>query len=560
MSFRPIKSSMSVILLFVLLSTNGAVFAGQAAEQDLATQIDQILAKTYKPGEPGAAALVIKDGKVILRKGYGLADMELGVPVEPDMIFRLGSVTKQFTAVSILMLAEQGKLSLQDEITKFLPDYPTQGKTITVEHLLTHTSGIKSYTSMPEWLPLWRKDFSVKELVDLFKNQPMEFAPGERWNYNNSGYVLLGAIIEKASGLTYEDFLQKNIFGPLGMKHSYYGNITPVIPRRIPGYSKGKSGFENAAYLSMTQPYAAGSLISSVDDLAIWNDALFAEKLLPRKSLEKAFTTCKLKNGEDTRYGYGWFICNYEGHRIIEHGGGINGFSTYFLTIPEDHIFVSLLTNKDNENPEPPAFKAAAIALGKPYKEPAAIKMAAKMSDPLVGVYEDDENKDQYVTKDGEKLFFQRAGGEKTEIFAQAPTTFFFKDSFNRIEFLKDKKGLVTGMKVIGRIGPIQTLKRTTKPFPPEKKEIAIDPAIYDRYVGEYELAPGMTVSIIKEGTKLMIQPGGQEKAELFPEAETKFFVKAVEAEVEFVKDQNGTVTGLVLNQGGQKMNAKKIK
>lgn len=560
MAFRPTKKSVYVVLLFVFMLANGAIFAGQAAEQDVIAQIDQMLAKIYKPGEPGAAALVIKDGKVILRKGYGVADMELGVPVEPDMIFRLGSITKQFTAVAILMLAEQGKLSLQDEITKFLPDYPTQGKTITVEHLLTHTSGIKSYTSMPEWLPLWRKDFSVKELVDLFKNQPMEFAPGERWNYNNSGYVLLGAIIEKASGLTYEEFLQKNIFGPLGMKHSGYGNIAPIIPRRIPGYSKGKNGFENAPYLSMTQPYAAGSLISSVDDLAVWNDSLFAEKLLPRKSLEKAFTTCKLKNGEDTRYGYGWFICNYEGHRIIEHGGGINGFLTYFLTIPEDHIFVSILTNRDNENPEPLAFKAAALVLGKPYKEPTGIKLTAKMIDPLVGVYEDNENKDLYVTKDGEKIFSQRPGGEKTEIFAQSSTTFFFKDSFNRIEFLKDKKGLVTGMKLSGRIGPIQTLKKTNKPFPQPKKEIALDPAIYDQYVGEYELAPGLTATVTKEGTKLMLQPQGQMKAELFPESETKFFIKVVEATVEFLKDPDGKVTGFILDQGGQKETAKKVK
>ncbi len=556
------KNKKSVILALAVLFLFSSLAIGHAAEPpDLAGQIDAMVAKIFQTGGPGAAALVIKDGKVLYRKAYGQADIELNVPIDPDMVFRLGSITKQFTAVCILMLMEQGKLTLQDEITKFLPDYPTQGKIITVEHLLTHTSGIKSYTGMPEWLPLWRKDFTVKELVDFFKNQPMDFAPGERWSYSNSGYILLGAIIEKASGMTYEEFLQKNIFGPLGMKHSYYGNIAPIIPGRVLGYSKGKEGLVNSAYLSMTQPYAAGSLLSSVDDLAIWNDALLAEKLLPRKTLEKAFTSYKLKNGEDTGYGYGWMMSDYQDHRIIEHGGGINGFLSYFLTMPEDHIFVAILTNSDigERYPEPLAFKIAALALGKPYLEPVAVKVAVKMLDPLVGVYTNEQNEDVYIKREGEKLFYQRAGGEKTEIFPTSATAFFFKDSFTRVEFLKDKKGLVTELKAIGRIGPTQSFKRTDKPFPAEKKEISLDPAVFDQYVGEYEIAPGMMALVVKEGTRLMIQALGQDKNQIFPESETKFFLKVADIEVEFVKDQTGKVTGLILYQGGQKTNAKKI-
>ncbi|MGH9843739.1 MAG: serine hydrolase domain-containing protein, partial [Blastocatellia bacterium] len=188
----------------------------------MTAEIDEMLAKEFKANEPGAAAIVVKDGKVVFRKGYGMANMEFGIPIEPDMIFRIGSVTKQFTAVATLMLAEQGKLSLSDEITKFLPDYPTQDRKITVEHLLTHTSGIVSYTGMPEWRPQMRKDVSLDEMIAVFKDKPMEFVPGERWNYNNSGYVLLGAVIEKASGMKYADFVEKNIFAPLGMKRSFY--------------------------------------------------------------------------------------------------------------------------------------------------------------------------------------------------------------------------------------------------------------------------------------------------------------------------------------------------
>src|SRR5215216_3458781 len=193
-----------------------------STDNDVISEIDALLQAAYQPNEPGAAVIALKDQQPVFRKGYGLANLELHVPITPDTVFRLASVTKQFTAVAILMLMEQGKLALQDPITRFLPDYPTHDHTITVEHLLTHTSGIRSYTDMPEWPPLWRKDFSVGELIDSFKDQPMQFAPGTRWAYNNSGYVLLGAIIEQLSGLSYAQFVQQHIFEPLGMRQSYY--------------------------------------------------------------------------------------------------------------------------------------------------------------------------------------------------------------------------------------------------------------------------------------------------------------------------------------------------
>ena len=403
------------VLLFSILTMPAVAPAAPAGpaqktvDDALAKRIDVVMAEIYKPGEPGAAIIVRKDGRTIFRKGYGMADMELGVPVEPDMVFRLGSITKQFTAVSILMLAEQGKLSLQDEITKFLPDLPTQGRTITIEHLLTHTSGLKSYTNLSEWLPLWRKDMTVREIIDLTRDKPMEFAPGERWNYNNTGYVLLGAVIEKVSGLTYEDYVNKMMFGPLGLKHSYYGNAERIIPRRIPGYQMGKDGFVNAPYLSMTQPYAAGSILSSVDDLAIWNDAVFSGKLIKKEWLDKAFTPYPLKNGESTGYGFGWFIANYQGHRIIEHGGGIHGFSTYEMTLPEDRIFLAILTNSavGGRDPEPRAFKIATLLLGKPEPERKAITLPEMDIEALVGVYENADGQARYITREGSQVFSQ---------------------------------------------------------------------------------------------------------------------------------------------------------
>jgi D-alanyl-D-alanine carboxypeptidase len=556
------------LALFALLAVSSPLAASQAAaappaaDSALAAKIDAVMAEVYKPGEPGAAIIVRKDGRTIIRKGYGMADLELGVPVAPDMVFRLGSITKQFTAVSILMLAQDGKLGLQDEITKFLPDYPTQGRTITVEHLLTHTSGIQSYTDLPEWLPLWRKDMTVAELIDLFKGKPMQFEPGARWAYNNSGYILLGAIIEKVSGRTYEQFVDERIFKPLGMTGSCYGSTQKIIPRRVPGYEAGRDGFVNAAYLSMTQPYAAGSLLSTVDDLAVWSDAVFSRRLVKREWLAKAFTPYKLAGGESTGYGYGWFIADFAGHRSIEHGGGINGFTTYEMTLPEDRIFIAILTNSAiaGREPEPRAVKIAWLTLGLAEPERMAVTLAAKDLDAVAGVYVNDRKQEYYFSREVGKLFAQRQGGAKNELLATSASEFFLKDNPARFLFMKDAGGRVTGLRIVSRIGPAQVFERTGKPLPAPRREAEVDPALYDRLAGDYELAPDFTITILRRGDKLISQATGQPEVELFPESATRFFLKVVDAQVDFVVDASGRVTGLVLHQGGQDLPAKKIK
>ncbi len=560
MKKRPFALTIAIAL--ALAAATQVLSAQPAGREDLMNKIDAVMSEVYKPGQPGAAIIVRKSGEVIFRKGYGLADIELQIPVEPDMVFRLGSITKQFTAVSILMLAEQGKLGLQDEITKFLPDYPTQGRKITVEHLLTHTSGIQSYTDLAEWLPLWRKDFTPKELIDLFKDKPMQFEPGEHWAYNNSGYILLGAIIEKVSGKTYEAFVDANIFKPLGMKQSYYGSAERIIPRRIPGYQMGQGGFVNAPYLSMTQPYAAGSLLSTVDDLAIWNDAVFSGKLVKKEWLDKAFTPYKLKNGESTGYGYGWFVSEYQGHRTIEHGGGINGFSTYEMALPDDGVYLAILTNSTiaARGPEPRTVKVAGLVLGIPEPERKAVSLAVEDLDPLTGVYVDGRKEERYITREGDTLYSQRRGQGKFQILAASPAEFFFKDNPSRVRFIKDPSGAVTGLRVEARYGPAQIYAKTAKPLPSPRKVAAVDPKIYDLYVGEYELNPGFSITLLRRGDKLISQATGQPEVELFPESETRFFLKVTDAQVDFVKDAGGRVTGLVLHQGGMDLPAKKVK
>jgi CubicO group peptidase (beta-lactamase class C family) len=425
-----------------------------------AAQIDALIAAAYKPDRPGAAAIVVKDGRTVLRKGYGLADLELRVPVEPDMIFRIGSVTKQFTATAILLLAERGKLAIEDPITKFLPDYPTRGETITIEHLLTHTSGIKSYTGMPAWRPLMMKDLSVAEMIEVFKNEPADFKPGTRWLYNNSGYFLLGAIIERISGQTYEQFIEKEIFAPIGMTHSFYGNNAEIIPRRVPGYEKRAGAYVNASYLSMTQPYAAGSLISSVDDLALWDAALSSGKVLTAASMRRMFTPYALANGASSGYAYGWGIENYDGHLVTSHGGGINGFVCSVVRFPDDHVYVAVLSNNasDDGNPGDLARRAAAIALGRPVTDPPATTLDVPALDALTGTYQAEGVPRRVVTREGNRLFMI-GGGPRVELVPASATDFFVPNSLLRLTFTKDASGRATSVRV-GAWGVKDTLTR----------------------------------------------------------------------------------------------------
>ena len=497
--------------------------------------------------------IVTRKGRTVFRKGYGMANMELNVKIRPEMAFRIGSVTKQFTAVAVLILVQEGKLALDADVTTYLPDYPTHGEKITIRHLLTHTSGIKSYTDMSEWMPLWRKDMSLEELVGIFKDQPMDFHPGERWAYNNSAYVLLGAVIEKASGQNYAQFLAERIFQPLGMNHTQYDVTEKVIPGRVAGYNKGANGWENAAYLSMTQPHAAGALMSSVDDLARWDKALYTSKLVKPKMLKKAWMAAILADGRSTQYGFGWGISPLEGKTFIEHGGGINGFICHTLRMPEERVYVAILTNRTG-TPDPLgmlALKIAFLAAGLALPEVQPVELKPEMLAACQGVYQLNEKEELVLAVKEEKLTAQRTGGGKDELLPLSAREFYYKDHpFARIVILAGPDGKITGLEVRGRFGPYEPARLTDKPLPAEKQGISLPVEVLRRYVGQYELAPGMLLDVRLKGDVLVVQPGGQEQAELFAETERRFFVKIVDASLEFEMDAAGNAVAIDFKQG----------
>ena len=505
--------------LFALL----AVFSLSIYSQNLEQEVDAILAAQYERKGPGATALIYKNGDVIFRKGFGYANVELGVKMSPEHVFEIGSITKQFTAIAILMLEEQGKLTVEDDITKYIPDYPTHGKSITIHHLLNHTSGIKSYTSMQSFQKNARVDMTPTEIIDFFKNEPMDFDPGEQFLYNNSGYIILGHIIEVITGDSYANFIQKNFFDKLGMNNSYYGSHSEIIKNRASGYKQGENGFENADYLSMTLPYAAGSLMSNVDDLLKWQKALNTNQLISKATYEKAINGSKLNNGEHIGYGYGLGAGKIQGSKSISHGGGIFGYTTQGIYMPKEDVFISILTNCGCNSPGGVANKIAAIAIGKPFLDKAdAIALSEDKLKQCVGAYQFPDGAIRHITVKNGKIFSQREGSTKLEIYPMSETKFIFEEGDITYNFSKKN-----GKKQAEFVTDVATIGHEIDKAPPaEQKEITLTPDVLKQYIGKYELQPGFVLEVTVSGNQIFAQATGQPQFEIFAESVDNFFLK----------------------------------
>ena len=440
---RPAALAVALILLA----------GGRAFAQD-ASRMDDIVQSYVSSGRFMGAVLVARGDDVLLDKGYGSANLEWGVPDAPSTKFRLGSLTKQFTAASILLLAERGKIDLQARIRTYLPDAPPAWDGITIVHLLTHTSGIPNFTADPKY-PSWEPfPTTAKDLVARFRDRPLDFPPGEKWSYSNSGYVVLGYVIETVTGLSYERFVADNLFRPLGMQNSGYDSNSAIIPQRAAGYASTPKGPANAGFINMTVPFSAGGLYSTTGDLWRWEQGLFGGKLLSPASM-KTMTT-PVKND----YAFGVMVRNTGGRTVVSHSGGIEGFNTYLAYYPDDRVTIVVLANLNG---------------------PAADQIGAALGSVVHG-------------------------------------------------------GTVT--------------------LPSERKEIALTPAQLAAFVGVYEIRPGFDLTVTLDGDHLAAQATNQSRLPLFPESPSRFFLKAIDAEIDFVKDAGGAVSYLVLHQGGADIKA----
>ncbi|WP_396195503.1 serine hydrolase domain-containing protein [Flavobacterium sp.] len=346
-----------------LLSVFATVLPTPVFAQSLSEKIEALIQPEIKDKNgPGGVFMVAKKGEIIYQNAFGKANLELEVPLTTDYVFQIGSMTKQFTAVAIMMLQEQGKLNTNDLLSKYIPDFPA-GDKITIHHLLTHTSGIKDFTKMKSIKDIAQKEMTPKMMVDFFKNEPVDFLPGERFDYNNSGYVVLGYLLEIISGMSYEDFIETNIFQKIGMTQSGYATDRQVILKRASGYQKKETGYVNKTVINYSVPFASGAIMSTLKDMLKWQMALNNNTLLNKENTQKLFDNYLLNNGEAINYGYGWHLKKINNSLSREHGGSIFGYKSMGVYLPNEAIYVLGFTNCDCISPTLLTQKIAQLVL-----------------------------------------------------------------------------------------------------------------------------------------------------------------------------------------------------
>lgn len=339
-----------------------------AAQEGLAQRVDELArAAVERPECVGLSVAVARGSELVVDEGYGMAELEHGISTNAETMFRIGSITKQFTAAAIVQLAETDELWYEDSLSAFLPDYPAPGGDVTVRHLLTHTSGIPSYTGLRQWAEHMARDVSHAEMLSFFEDLPLEFPPGEGFEYNNSGYYLLGMIVEEVSGTTYADYVRTRLCEPLGLARTRYGSNADIIPNRAQGYRMNGAGeLENDQMISMSHPAAAGALLSTAGDLVRWQLALTAGRVVSPESYEEMTTPYLLPDMGETGYGFGLFVGTLDGRRNVYHGGGIPGFNSMLYHFPEEELSVAVISNSDDYSAQglAQAIAREAFALG----------------------------------------------------------------------------------------------------------------------------------------------------------------------------------------------------
>jgi CubicO group peptidase (beta-lactamase class C family) len=433
---------LSLLLMLLLASSS---LADSPVNSDTKAALEAYLDAAHINWNFQGSVLTAKNGVVVLKQGVGLADISTNAANTPSTRFLIGSVAKAFTAAAILQLEEKGKLRLSDPIVKYLPEYPAKtGARITIHHLLSHTSGVPEAATSPQQLGDISKPKKPQDLMALFKDRQLDFEPGEKYQYSNSGYVILGAIIETVSGQSYYAYVQDQIIRPLGMKDSGYSEDYNERPGFARGYGEGRDGrLIPAPYIHPSLGYAAGALYSTVEDMLKWDQALSSEKILSRVSLDKMFRPVK----DD--YGYGWLITETFGRKDIFHGGGTPGFSAWVERWPGEKMFVAVLANTAPAPAGEIGRSLAAILFGEKYEPPKtrrAVRPDPKALEAYVGVYRIDANNSRVVSREGDSLFVSRNNGRKFPIVPFAADEFFFpNDKGTFLRFTRDKSGWVDG-------------------------------------------------------------------------------------------------------------------
>lgn len=428
------------------------LIACQVQAQDLKSQFDRMIDSNFKSSEPGGVVIVSTKNKIIYERAFGMANLELNVPMNKVMVFNIASMTKQFTAIAILRLVEQNRLALSDTVGKFVHDLPDAIRGISIEQLLTHTGGVPNAKNINNLLIAGRGWLSCDQIMETFKNQPLDFKPGTAWAYSNSGYQVLGCVLEKITNKAYGDYMDDSLLAPLGMKHSRYGVDVLVTPNLASSYVYSRSGIRNAVNNNVQAAFAAGGLQSTAEDMVIWNRALLSFKLVGKETLGKAWTRSAKGDGTQTDYGYGWFVGELQGSRLVEHGGNMGGFMSHAVYLPDEDIYVAVLYNFRGKLPELLATEMAALAIGKPLNI-SPVKLPPELLQSYAGDYLNNTGVVYKIFYEDGKLFYQKTGGPKYNIIPYSKDKVYFDNTSTLGEIERDAKGKITRFAMQTRTG-----------------------------------------------------------------------------------------------------------
>ena len=470
---RVFEVTIIATICLILLARTGLSLAEDANNEAMEARLDELLDEWDKPNSPGFAFAVIRDGDIVYNRCVGMANLDYNIPITLSTVFDIASMAKQFTAACIVLLVEEGKISLDDDIREYIPEFPDYGATITISHLIHHTSGIRDYSELMLMAGMsYENIYEAQEIFDLiFRQRKLNFSQGEQHSYSNSGYILLGLIVERVTGLSLSEYAAKHIFEPLGMGDTFiYDDRTRIIKNRAIGYTQGTGGgYRVEHWPNWTTPSGDGYLYTTVEDMLLWDRNLYDSKIGGPDFNTLMLTRGVLNNGDTIDYAFGLKAGTHRGLKTWRHSGGWAGFRSLIIRFPEQKVTAICLANVTGIDQNKLCTKAAEIYLAG----------RAQMAEPV------DE--------------------------------------------------------------------------PAQRAEVSVDSAVYDDYVGEYELFPEFTLTISKEGDELMVQATGQAPVAMSPESETEFFVEVVNARISFDRDESGQVNQLTLHQGDQHLPAKRI-
>ncbi len=522
------------------------------------TGIKPFLENIYAADKPGAVVLVKLGNSPADLFVSGLADLERQAAMEPDMVFPIGSITKSFTAVSIMILKEQGKLKTSDSLTKYFPEFSPEYDEVNIGHLLSHTSGILSYNRIPEYLNCEDKSsLSLEQMKSFSKNKPLLFDPGTRFNYSNSNYIILTSIIEKASGGTYQDFVTKEILEKSGMNSTFF-DISAVKGSLPLGYEYTDNSIKPSSE-DTGHTFGAGMMFASAADISLFIQSLQDGVLISRESLDYLFSVpLEHKDGRPDEYAHGFWVTRIDDVRTIKMEGYCNGFFTNAFYLPVSRTQVVIFPNTSGfPRPDDPAYITRWITRylrGEPVKILRKTEMSADILESYQGVYRiDDSSTRQVIIKEG-KLYTLRTGGPIMEAFPSSEESFFYPNTFTAFTFTRNEKGDLSGMKMTDDEGIPHEASLTVEPV---RKPITLDDKKLREFTGKYDF--GYSIYEIKTDQNCLTVDDGWREYLLFPESENSFYPWHEDAHWVFQKDENGLVSSLTFKKGSYEQTVRKV-